>query len=82
MNVLLWSIVLSALSFSVVSVLTLVAVSSFPAQIFEGVCGNACQSSRVVCGNAHPVMLRLAHGGRRSALNEKIRTPQWAAGPL
>ena len=46
--------------------------------LFEGACGYARHSSRVVCGNAHPVMPHLAHRGRRSTLNEQVRTPQWA----
>ena len=71
---------LCALYFFGVHVLTyFVAIFSFPAQISLKVRAvYACHSSRVVCGNAHPVMPRLAHRGRRSALNEQVRTPQWA----
>ena len=50
----------------------------FSTNRLEGACGDARHSSRVVCGNAHPVMPRLAHRGHRSVLNEQVRTPQWA----
>ena len=44
----------------------LVVVFSFQNKSFEGVRGNACHSSRVVCGNTHPVCLLFAHRGRGS----------------
>ena len=42
------------------------------------VCAVTPASFRSARGNAHPVIPRLAHRGRRSALDEQIRTPQWA----
>ena len=70
---------LCALYFFGVSVLTYcVAIFPFRTNLFEGACGYARHSTRVVCGNAHLVMPRLAHRGRRSALNEQVRIPQWA----
>ena len=69
---------LCELYFFVVSVLAFFVVSfSFPARIVWKV--RAVTPATVpgfVCGNAHPVMPRLAHRGRRSALNEQVRTPQ------
>ena len=46
-----------ALLFTVVSFSVLCCRLNSNKLIFEGVRGNACRSTRVVCGNAHPVHL-------------------------
>ena len=45
--------------------------------LFVGVCGNACHSSRSACGNAHPVMPRLAQRGRQTSKFEH-RNRRWS----
>ena len=56
----------------------LLPFNRFTAHSFlKGLCGSTYQSPGL-CGNAHPVMPRLAQRGRRSALNERVRTLQSA----